>query len=148
MKQSNKKSSSKAVWIVSGCVALVLAGGCIFVAKVLMSDVGPSRKTEISTVNLIPPPPPVVKEKPPSRSLLKEQIKEEVIDAGQDRPDEKNQPDEKPAGKATRGGCRRDCRRRCVRVDRQQRRRRTDRRRWGEGAVRPLAGMAGFWKTN
>jgi hypothetical protein len=100
MKQSNKKSSPKAAWIVSGCVALVLLGGCIFVAKLLMSDLGPPKKTQISTVNLVPPPPPVVKEKPPEpEQPKKEQIKEEVLDAGPDRPDEKNQPDEKPVGK-------------------------------------------------
>jgi len=60
MKQSSKKSSPKTTWLISGCVALVLLGGCIFLEKLLMSDLGPQRKTQISTVNLIPPPPPVV----------------------------------------------------------------------------------------
>ena len=75
MKKSNKKSSQTTVWIISGCVGLVLLGGCIFVAKLLMSDLGPSRKTQISTVNLIPPPPPVVKEKPPGAGTAGEKRK-------------------------------------------------------------------------
>jgi TonB family protein len=104
MKQSDKKPSSKTAWIVGGCVALVLLGGCIFVAKLLMSDLGPSRKNQISTVNLIPPPPPAVKEKPPEPEpqVKQDKIKEQLIDAGPDnsRPDDaNNKPDEKPAGK-------------------------------------------------
>jgi TonB family protein len=101
MKQSSKKSSPKTTWLISGCVALVLLGGCIFLVKLLMSDLGPQRKTQISTVNLIPPPPPVVKEKPPEPEVVKkEKIKEEIIDAGPEKrgPDEAK-PDEKPAGK-------------------------------------------------
>ncbi len=103
MKQSGKKSSPKTAWIVSGCVALVLLSGCIFMAKLLMSDLGPSRKNQISTVNLIPPPPPVVKEKPPEPEpqVKQDKMKEQMIDAGRDnsRPDEADKPDEKPAGK-------------------------------------------------
>ena len=102
MKKSNNKSSQKTAWIVSGCVGLVLVSGCIFVAKILMSDLGPTRKTQVSTVNLLPPPPPVVKEKPPEpeQQVKKEKIKEQVIDAGpENRPDDANKPDEKPAGK-------------------------------------------------
>jgi TonB family protein len=104
MKQSYKKSSPKAAWIISGGVVLVLLGGCIFMAQLLTSDSGPSRKNQISTVNLLPPPPPVVKEKPPEPEpqVKKEEMKEQLIDTRMDNsnPDDaKNKPDDKPAGK-------------------------------------------------
>lgn len=102
MKQPNKKSSPKTAWIVGGCVALVLLCGCIYLMKLLMSDLGPPRKAQTATVNLIPPPPPVVKEKPPEpEPEVKKEIKEQVIDAGPDnsRPDDANKPDDKPVGK-------------------------------------------------
>jgi TonB family protein len=101
MKRLDKKSSPKTAWIISGCVAVVLLGGCIFVAKLVMSDLGPQRKDHISTVNLIPPPPPVIKEKPPEPEVMKkEKLKQEII-AGPEKQaqDEANKPDEKPAGK-------------------------------------------------
>jgi protein TonB len=96
-----KKSSPKAMWIVSGCIALLLLGAGIFMAKLVMSDVGPVRKMQISTVNLVQPPPPVVKEKPPEpEQQIKKQMKEQTIDVAPDnsRSDD-NKPDEKPAGK-------------------------------------------------
>jgi len=82
------------------CVGLVLLGGCIFMTQLLMSDLGPMKKNQISTVNLIAPPPPVIKEKPPEPEVVKKEIKEEIIDAGPDKqePDQADKPDEKPAG--------------------------------------------------
>ncbi|SPF31230.1 conserved exported hypothetical protein [Syntrophobacter sp. SbD1] len=100
MKQSNKKSSDKVAWIVGGAVALVLLGGCIFVVKLIMSDTGPAKKMQMSTVTLVAPPPPVVKEKLPEPEPMKKEIKEQVIDAGPAKSDDANdKPDEKPAGK-------------------------------------------------
>jgi TonB family protein len=96
-----KKSPPKSIWIVSGCIALLLLGGVIFMAKLVMSDVGPTRKIQISTVSLVPPPPPVVKEKPPEVEQPKKQTKEQLIDVAPDnsRPVDTNKPDDKPAGK-------------------------------------------------
>jgi TonB family protein len=96
-----KKSPPKTVWIVSGCITLLLLGGGIFMVKLIMSDLGPMKKIQISTVNLLPPPPPVVKEKPPEpEPQVKKEIKEQVIDTGPDsRPNDANKPDEKPVGK-------------------------------------------------
>ena len=101
MKQSSRKSSPKAIWIVSGCIALLFLGGGIFVAKLVMSDIGPTKKIQISTVTLVPPPPPVVKEKPPEIEQPKKQTKEQLIDVAPDnsRPVDTSKPDEKPAGK-------------------------------------------------
>jgi TonB family protein len=102
MKQSDKNSIPKAVWIVSGCIALLFLGGGVFMAKLVMSDVGPARKTQISTVSLLPPPPPVVKEKAPEpEQQVKEKMKERIIEMGPDkaRQDAPDKPDEKPVGK-------------------------------------------------
>jgi hypothetical protein len=65
MAQPKRKLFNKTAWIVSGCVALLLLVGCIFIANLITSDMGPQKKIQISTVNLVPQPPPVVKEKPP-----------------------------------------------------------------------------------
>ncbi|HYA41408.1 MAG TPA: TonB family protein [Syntrophobacteraceae bacterium] len=103
MKQSNKKSSPKTIWVVSGCMALLLLVGGAFMAKLVMSDVGPVRKMRISTVSLVPPPLPVVKEKvpEPEQQIKKDKMKEQIIDCGPDktRPDNPDKPDEKPVGK-------------------------------------------------
>ena len=100
MAQPKRKLFNKTAWIVSGCVALLLLVGCIFIANLITSDMGPQKKIQISTVNLVPQPPPVVKEKPPEPQIRRE-IKQEVIDTGLDkpRPEDTNEPDEKPADK-------------------------------------------------
>ncbi len=100
MKRSDKKAFPKTTWIISGCVAAVLLGCCIFVVKLLMSDLGPQRKDHVSTVNLIPPPPPVIKEKPPEPEVVKkEKLKEEIIAEPEKAGSDEAKPDDKPPGK-------------------------------------------------
>jgi len=102
MAQPSRKLFNKTAWIVSGCVALPLLVGCIFIANLLMSDTGPQKKIQISTVNLLPQPPPVVKEQPPEpERQVRREIEQEAIDAGPDksRPDDANKPDDKPPDK-------------------------------------------------
>lgn len=103
MKTQEKKKSPKGIWIIAGAVITVLLGGCIFLINLLTDDLGPRRKMQTATVNLIkPPPPPVVKEKPPEPEpeMKKKDLKQEIIDTEQEksRPDEAK-PDEKPASK-------------------------------------------------
>jgi TonB family protein len=104
MQKRKKKSSSKAVWFVSGFVGLALLASGVFLMNLMMSEEGPKRKNQTSTVNLIKPPPPtVVKEKPPEPEpeVRKRHEVKEIIDAGPEksRSDEKQKSDEKPAGK-------------------------------------------------
>ncbi|MHC1729280.1 MAG: TonB family protein [Syntrophobacteraceae bacterium] len=98
-----KKSSPKAVWFISGFVVVGLLGGIGFLVNLMMSEDGPKRKNQVSTVNLLkPPPPPVVKEKPPEPEpeIKKKQEVKEIVDAGPEksRPDEPKS-DDKPPGK-------------------------------------------------
>ena len=97
----NKKTSQKSIWIVSACIAVLFLSGGIFMAKLVMSDVGPAKKVQISTVTLVPPPPPVVKEKPPEIEQPKKQTKEQVVDIAQDnsRPVDTSKADDKPVSK-------------------------------------------------
>ncbi len=101
--KKKKKQSSKGVWIITGAVLTILLGGCVFLISLLSEDLGPRRKTQTATVNLIkPPPPPVPKEKPPEPEpeARKKALKQEIIDTEIDkaRPDDAK-PDEKPPGK-------------------------------------------------
>ena len=41
----------KAAWIAGGLVAVLLLGACLFVVNLMMSDEGPKRKNQVSTVN-------------------------------------------------------------------------------------------------
>lgn len=104
MQKHKKKSSPKAVWFVSGFVVVALLGACAFMVSLMMSEDGPKRKNQISTVNLLkPPPPPVVKEKPPEPEpeIKKKQEIKEIVDAGPQKshPDEQQKNDDKPPGK-------------------------------------------------
>lgn len=104
MPKHKKKSSPKTVWFVSGFVIVVVVGAGAFLLSLMMSEEGPRRKNQISTVNLVkPPPPPVQKEKPPEPEpeMKKKQEVKEIVDAGpqKSRPDEPQKNDDKPAGK-------------------------------------------------
>jgi hypothetical protein len=81
---------------VIGLFFLVVIG---FIVKVVLTDVGPRKKEQISTVTLLEPPPDV-KEKPPEPEIPKEVPKQEVI---QDIPQQQDTPqndsqDDTPAG--------------------------------------------------
>ncbi len=100
-KKKNKNKMPYQNWLVPGAIGLVLLAGVGFLVKVMMTDVGPRKKEQISTVTLLkPPPPPEVKEKPPEPEVPKEVPKE--VSMPQDTPQAQDQPQESqdntPAG--------------------------------------------------
>ena len=87
----HKKKHKKAPyqnWLVPGVIGLVFLVVIGFIVKVVMTDVGPRKKEQISTVTLLKPP-PEVKEKPPEPEVPKEVPKQEVI---QDIPQQQDTP--------------------------------------------------------
>jgi outer membrane biosynthesis protein TonB len=100
-----KKKKKKALyqnWLVPGIIGLVFLAGIGFLVRVMVTDVGPRKKEQISTVTLLkPPPPPEVKEKPPEPEVPKEAPKDVAVP--QDTPQPQDQPqdqsqDNTPAG--------------------------------------------------
>ena len=88
-----KKKSLYQNWLVPGVIGLVFLAGFGFLVKVMLTDVGPRRKEQISTVTLLKPPPPEVKEKPPEPETPKEAPKETILapdtpQQAQDSPDQ------------------------------------------------------------
>ena len=63
LKKKHKKTPYQN-WLVPGVIGLVFLMAIGFLVKVMMTDDGPRRKNQISTVTLLKPPPDV-KEKPP-----------------------------------------------------------------------------------
>jgi hypothetical protein len=97
-KKKHKKTPYQNLLVpgVIGLFFLVVIG---FIVKVVLTDVGPRKKEQISTVTLLKPPPDV-KEKPPEPEIPKEVPKQEVI---QDIPQQQDTPqndsqDDTPAG--------------------------------------------------
>ncbi len=88
-------------WLVPGIIGLVFLAGIGFLVRVMLTDVGPRRKEQISTVTLLKPSPPEVKEKPPEPEVPKEAPKEVTIaetpQTAQDQPQDQSQ-DNTPAG--------------------------------------------------
>ena len=85
-----KKKHKKAPyqnWLVPGVIGLVFAVAIGFVVKIVLTDVGPRKKEQISTITLLKPP--EVKEKPPEPEIPKEVPKQEVI---QDIPQQQDTP--------------------------------------------------------
>lgn len=97
-----KKKTPYQTWLVPGIIGLVFLGGAGFLFKVLLSDDGPRRKSQVSTVTLLKPP-PEVKEKLPEpeqlREIPKPQQMEAPMDQPQDTPQQADQSqDNTPAG--------------------------------------------------
>ncbi|MGD0842804.1 MAG: TonB C-terminal domain-containing protein [Geobacteraceae bacterium] len=98
----HKKKHKKAPYqnlLVPGLIGLFFLVVIGFIVKVVLTDVGPRKKEQISTVTLLKPPPDV-KEKPPEPEIPKEVPKQEVI---QDIPQQQDTPqndsqDDTPAG--------------------------------------------------
>lgn len=84
-------------WLVPGAIGLVFLAGIGFVIRVMLTDVGPRKREQISTVTLIKPPPPEVKEKPPEPQIQKEAPKETIVAPAETPQDQaQNQPDDGP----------------------------------------------------
>lgn len=98
-KKKHKKAPLQS-WLVSGVIGLFFLVVIGFIVKVVLTDVGPRRKEQISTVTLLKPPPDV-KEKPPEPEIPKEVPKQEVIQdipQQQDTPQNDQSQDDTPAG--------------------------------------------------
>jgi hypothetical protein len=99
-KKKHKKASYLS-WLVPGSIGLVFLVAIGFLAKVILTDVGPKQKQQISTVTLLKPPPDV-KEKPPEPEVQKE-VPKETMTTPTEMPQPENQPQEQqqdapPAG--------------------------------------------------
>jgi hypothetical protein len=99
---NHKKKHKKAPyqnWLVPGVIGLFFLVVISFIVKVMVTDVGPRKKEQISTVTLLKPP--EVKEKPPEPEIQKEVTKQEVIQdipQQQDTPQNDQPDDNTPAG--------------------------------------------------
>jgi protein TonB len=96
--QHKKHKTTYQSWLVPGVIGLVFLVAVGFIVKVVLTDVGPRKKEQISTVTLLKPP--EVKEKPPEPEIQKEAPKQEVIqDIPQQEIPQNDQPqDDTPAG--------------------------------------------------
>jgi outer membrane biosynthesis protein TonB len=85
-------------WLVPGVIGLFFLVVISFIVKVMMTNIGPRKKDQISTITLLKPP--EIKEKPPEPEIPKEVPKQEVIqDIPQQDTPQNNQPDDDtPAG--------------------------------------------------
>jgi protein TonB len=100
--KKKKKKTLYQIWLVPGVIGIVFLAGIGFLVKVVLTDVGPRRKDQISTVTLLKPPPPEVKEKLPEPEVPKEAPKQTIetpVEAPQpqDQPQDQSQ-DNTPAG--------------------------------------------------
>jgi hypothetical protein len=98
----HKKKHKKAPlqnWLVPGVIGLFFLVVIGFIVKVVLTDVGPRKKDQISTVTLLKPP-PEVKEKLPEPEVPKEVPKQEIIqDIPQQEAPQNDEPqDDTPAG--------------------------------------------------
>ncbi len=103
MSDQKHKHKSKAPYqnyLVPGVIGVFFLVVIGFVIRVVLTDVGPRKKEQISTVTLLKPP-PEVKEKPPEPEIQKEIPKQEVIQdipQPQDTPQNNDSQDDTPAG--------------------------------------------------
>ena len=89
-------------FLVPGVIGLAFLAAVGFVIKVMLTNVGPRKKEQISTVTLLkPPPPPDVKEKPPEPEVPKEAPKQTIetpVDTPQPQEAQDQPQDNTPAG--------------------------------------------------
>jgi outer membrane biosynthesis protein TonB len=98
----HKKKHKKAPyqnWLVPGVIGIFFLVVISFIIKIVLTDVAPRKKDQISSVTLLKPP-PEVKEKPPEPEVPKEVPKQEIIQdiPQQDTPQNDEPQDDTPAG--------------------------------------------------
>jgi len=99
-KKKKHKKAPYQNWLVPGVIGVFFLVVIGFIVKVVLTDVGPRKKEQISTVTLLKPP-PEVKDKPPEPELPKEIPKQEIIQdipQPQDAPQNDQPQDDTPAG--------------------------------------------------